>query len=79
MKTYRLVMMTRLTGIPWEYEFTQPSDKMAIEAAQQMLSPDHWPESCTSILLFEMEKKGMVAAFSLKPSVLEVRRSGSVA
>lgn len=74
MKTYRLIMMTRLAGIPWEHEFCQPSDKMAIEAAKRMLNPASWPEGCMAIILFEIENKGKIAEFHLQPAVVEVRQ-----
>jgi hypothetical protein len=73
MKTYRLVMMTRLASVPWEYEFGQPSDNMAIEAAKRMIGPPSWPEGCMSILLFEMEERRKIAEFNLKPAAVEVR------
>lgn len=56
MKKYILMMKTMVASVSWEFQFTQPSDEMALEYARRIADSDPIPRAALSLLLFRYER-----------------------
>jgi len=63
---YRMVWQTPASGLPWQYDYDQVSDNMAVNYAKRIMANDYGIRTgCMALLVWRLEPEELIAELVL--------------